>query len=93
MRWERKYYLHFICDSTELRNSVPCVKWQAGEDQERVERLFTVLVTVKKLLNLSEVYFPYLKQADNNTLQVQDLMKKKMRKYGNHLKNCVIWTC
>lgn len=77
MRWERKYYLHFICDSTELRNGVPCVKWQAGEDQERAERLFTVLVTVKKLLNLSEVYFPYLKQADNNTLQVEDLMKKK----------------
>lgn len=44
-----------------------------------MSRLFTWLVTVKKLLYLSEVYFSYLKQAVILTLQVEGLMKKKKR--------------
>lgn len=34
--------------------------------QEEVERLSAELGTMKKLLNLSEVYFPYVKQADDD---------------------------
>ena len=78
--WERKYYLQFICDFTEFRDNVPSQRWQAKEGQERVERLFTKLVMLKKLLNLSEVYFPYLKQTDSNTyLASWRLHKKKKR--------------
>ena len=96
--WERKYYLHFICDFTEFRDNVPSQRWQAEEGQERVERLFTELVMLKKLLNLSEVYFPYLKQTDSNTcLASWRLHKKKKREReresGNHFKNCIICPC
>lgn len=58
MKWEIKFYLRFICDSAELRDSVLCLRWQAGEGQEKAERLFTGLVTIKKDFNLSEVCFP-----------------------------------
>ena len=77
--WERKYYLHFICDFTEFRDNVPSQRWQAEEGQERVERLFTELVMLKKLLNLSEVYFPYLKQTDSNTCLASWRLHKKKK--------------